>query len=78
LKPQGILAYATCSLSKAEGELQIKNFLLNHPDFYVLPINLPTNEKMQTKEGYLRILPSYFKNISGIDGFFIAILQRKI
>lgn len=78
LKPQGILAYATCSLAKMEGELQIKNFLLNHPDFYVLPINLQANEKMRTKEGYLRILPSHFKNISGIDGFFIAILQRKI
>lgn len=78
LKPQGILAYATCSLAKAEGELQIKNFLSSHPDFCVLPINLKTSEKIQTKEGFLRILPSYFKEISGIDGFFIAILQRKI
>jgi len=78
LKPQGILAYATCSLSKLEGEIQIKNFLLNHPDFCILPINLKESEPMQTKEGYLRILPSYLKDISGIDGFFIAILQRKI
>ena len=78
LSPTGILVYATCSLAKLEGETQIKTFLKNHSDFIILPIKLTGTEKMQTKEGFLRILPHYFKEFSGIDGFFIAVLQRKI
>lgn len=78
LKKKGVLIYATCSLAKAEGERQIRQFLSHHADFSVLPITLSGTEKMCTKEGFLRILPQHFKEFSGIDGFFIAILQRKI
>ena len=78
LKENGILIYATCSLAKAEGERQIRQFLSHHTNFSVLPISLNGTDKMRTKEGFLRILPQHFKEFSGIDGFFIAILQRKI
>ena len=78
IAPDGILIYATCSLSKLEGEVQIKEFLKEHSDFSILPIKLNGTEKMQTKEGFLRILPHHLKDLSGIDGFFIAVLQRKI
>lgn len=78
LKPQGILVYSTCSLSKLEGEKQINHFLSEHSDFSIQPITLFGTESMRTKEGFLRILPQYFKEFSGIDGFFIAVLQRKI
>lgn len=78
LKPTGIIAYSTCSLSKLEGERQMHQFLAKHKDFSILPVDIPGTEKMRTKEGFLRILPYFFKEFSGIDGFFIAILQRKI
>jgi len=78
LAPKGLLVYATCSLAKLEGEKQIKTFLQEHSNFEILPISLKGTENMQSKEGFLRILPQYFKEFSGIDGFFTAILQRKI
>lgn len=78
LKDKGILVYATCSLSKLEGEKQINAFIKENSDFSIVPIKLKGTEKMQTKEGFLRVLPQHFKEFSGIDGFFIAVLQRKI
>lgn len=78
LLPNGILIYATCSLSKLEGEVQIKEFLKGHKDFSISPIKLSGTEKMQTKEGFLRVLPHHLKDLFGIDGFFVAVLQRKI
>lgn len=73
----GIILYATCSLAKAEGERQINVFLKTHPEFDVLPLKPAGSEKMQTKEGFLRILPQSLDDFSGIDGFFTAALKRK-
>ena len=78
LNPQGILVYATCSLAKIEGESQINHFLQTHPQWQILPILLPELQNSLTKEGFLRILPQHFKHLGGIDGFFVAMLQRKI
>ena len=78
LSPKGILSYSTCSLSKKEGEEQIHHFLEQHNDFEILPITLALDDAMYTKERFLRILPYHLKEFSGIDGFFIATLQRKI
>ena len=78
VKPGGLLVYTTCSLAKAEGEIQMINFIKDYIDFQIIPIRKAGTENMQTKEGFLRILPQHFKDFSGIDGFFIAILKRKI
>jgi len=78
LNSNGLIVYATCSLAKLEGEKQINSFVKENPDFCIKPIKLKGTEKMQTKEGFLRILPQHFKEFSGIDGFFVAVLQRKI
>lgn len=78
LAANGLLLYATCSLSKIEGELMIKKFLKRHTDFSILSIKVAGAENMMTKEGFIRILPQYFNDFLGIDGFFIALLQRKI
>ncbi len=77
LKEDGIIIYATCSLSKDEGEKQIMNFMERHPFFSIIPINISGTEDMLTKEGFLRILPQHLKKYSGTDGFFVACLQRK-
>ena len=78
LSPQGVLVYATCSLAKIEGESQINHFLQTHPQWQILPILSPELQNSLTKEGFLRILPQHFKHLGGIDGFFVAMLQRKI
>lgn len=78
LKKDGLLVYATCSLAKEEGEKQINRFIKAHPEYTILPIKIPHTENMLTKEGFLRILPQHLKNFGGIDGFFVAVLQRKI
>lgn len=78
LSPHGILVYATCSLAKIEGESQIINFLHTHPQWQILPISIPELKNCTTKEGFLRILPQHFKQLGGIDGFFVALLQRKL
>lgn len=76
LRPGGTLVYATCSLAKEEGEKQIGHFIKAHPEYKILPINLNDTEDMRTKEGYLRVFPQHLKNFGGIDGFFVAVLQR--
>lgn len=78
LENRGILVYATCSLSKLEGEKQINRFLQQHQDFTILPIDISGTENMRTQEGFLRVLPQSLKISAGIDGFFVACLQRKI
>lgn len=77
----GLLLYAVCSLSKAEGEQQIDSFLDSHPEFTICKINaeeinpygMPGFEELITPEGYIRCLPDL---LGGIDGFFVARLQK--
>ncbi|MBR5154157.1 MAG: RsmD family RNA methyltransferase [Alphaproteobacteria bacterium] len=77
VKPLGMMVYATCSLSKQEGEFQILEFLDKNKDFEITPINNDKLGNIITKEGFLRILPQHLKDFSGTDGFFVACLQRK-
>lgn len=77
LAPHGLLLYATCSLAKAEGEMQIHQFLKKHDNFDIIPLTQMNLPQMLTKDGFLRVLPYHFKEFFGIDGFFIACLQRK-
>lgn len=80
----GLLLYAVCSLSKAEGEKQIRDFLASNPEFEIKPVDTAaiTGQKpnalddMFTPEGFLRCLPSYLTKDGGLDGFFIALLQK--
>ena len=81
--PGGKLVYATCSLAKAEGEVVIRNFIAEQPEFAIMPASIRGTEHSVTKDGFIRILPHTFVTgentaLSGADGFFIAYLQRKI
>lgn len=81
--PDGKLVYATCSLAKAEGEVVIRNFIAEQPEFAIVPASIRGTEHSVTKDGFIRILPHTFVTgentvLSGADGFFIAYLQRKI
>tara|TARA_R110002126_G_scaffold13118_3_gene56722 strand:- start:241847 stop:243199 length:1353 start_codon:yes stop_codon:yes gene_type:complete len=81
LKPGGTLLYCTCSLQKDEGERQLEAFLEDHKDFNVQPITpveVPELEHAITDEGYLRILPHYWADYGGMDGFFIGRLVKDV
>ena len=78
VKPGGILVYATCSLEPEEGEKQADAFLSRHGEFTKVAIDpklLP--EGIFPKDGYVRTLPGMLADKGGLDGFFIACLQRK-
>ena len=85
LSENGILLYSVCSLSKTEGEKQILQFIDSHHDFEILPISFSSLSPEQqqemsvllTKEGFIRCLPCHFANLGGIDGFFVAKLQKR-
>ena len=79
IKPGGILVYAVCSLEAAEGISRIAALLRSGAPVSRLPITaeecfgLPAQI---TADGDLRSLPCHFAEQGGMDGFFVARLQR--
>jgi len=76
----GMMVYCTCSLQKSEGEQQIDSFLTRHPDFTRSPIiasEAPGLEHAITPDGDLRILPQFWAEHGGLDGFYIARLTQR-
>ncbi|MBU1384836.1 MAG: RsmB/NOP family class I SAM-dependent RNA methyltransferase [Alphaproteobacteria bacterium] len=79
VKPGGRLVYCVCSLEREEGETQIIAFLRRNPAFTTsaaVPADVGAPEEALTPEGWLRILPSMWAEKGGLDGFFIARLDR--
>lgn len=79
LVPGGIMIYAVCSLQPEEGEALIDKVLADGVPLQRIPINaeelfdLPVDI---TDKGDLRTLPCHLADQGGMDGFFIARLQR--
>ena len=80
VRPGGQLIYCTCSLQTEEGAPRITKFLQLLPDFRLIPI-LPISglslPDTAFSGGYLRTIPYFFDEKGGVDGFFIALLERK-
>ncbi|HOO82348.1 MAG TPA: RsmB/NOP family class I SAM-dependent RNA methyltransferase [Alphaproteobacteria bacterium] len=68
VKQGGRLVYATCSLLPDENEVQIEKFLKSHEDFEIVPV--PEN----LGSPFMRLTP----HRHGTDGFFTAILHRRV
>ncbi|SER20785.1 16S rRNA (cytosine967-C5)-methyltransferase [Faunimonas pinastri] len=80
VRPGGLLAYATCSLFAAEDGERVEAFLMAHPDF----------EPASMAEAWAKALPGVAApafpggnlllspHRSGTDGFFLALLRRKV
>lgn len=77
LKPGGRLVFCTCSLLPEEGEGQVESALNRHPGLRVeppRPMGLP--KTALHKSGAIRLRPDHWADRGGMDGFFIARLQR--
>ncbi len=75
VKKGGMLVYSTCSVLPEENGEQIRRFLAAHPDFILAPLPAGFDERFKkhyTETG-LQLLP----HRDGVEGFFIARLQRK-
>ncbi len=73
LKSGGRLVYAVCSLEPEEATMAVSAAL--EAGLVADPIvagELPSLEVALTTEGFVRILPSMWAELGGLDGFFIA------
>ncbi|MDU8943832.1 RsmB/NOP family class I SAM-dependent RNA methyltransferase [Ovoidimarina sediminis] len=79
LRPGGRMVYCTCSLLFDEGEEQITDALARHPGLAV-DADATRIEGVDagwhTPEGGLRLRPDYWPDRGGMDGFYIAVLQK--
>ncbi len=71
IRQGGKLIYSTCSLEKEENEAVCARFAANNPHFRL--IENDRIDKFATEEGFTRTFPQRDK----MDGFFIAVFERK-
>lgn len=79
LKPGGRMIYCTCSLLPREGERQIADALLRHPQLTVDEIDLSAlglDAAWRTEDGGVRLRPDYWPEIGGMDGFYMTRLSN--
>ena len=70
VKPGGVLVYSTCTVLPEENEEIIHAFLERHPEYEMVPFELP--QPMGKTDGQLTLWPQRF----GSDGFYICKLHR--
>lgn len=80
LKTGGYLIYSTCTLNRAENQLNVLSFLKDHPEFSLLTEAVEALstlavskglDNLRLEQGMLTVLPG-----SGLDGFFVAVMKR--
>ena len=77
LNPGGRLVYCTCSLLADEGEDQLAAAMARHPGLKVIaPEIAGVDPAWITADGALRLRPDYWADRGGMDGFFMACVQK--
>jgi 16S rRNA (cytosine967-C5)-methyltransferase len=71
LKPGGTLLYATCSVLPEENSQQIQDFILEHDDAELIPLDAPPLNTNQAQMGW-QLLP----DANNMDGFYYAKLLK--
>ena len=77
----GLILYCNCSLFFSEGEKQILDFIDYNKDWYIEKIsekNKYVKSEWLDNFGFLRLRPDHLFDLGGMDGFFAAILKKKI
>lgn len=78
LRPGGRLVFCTCSLLPEEGEDQVAAALSRHADTSIaVPDGDWIDARWRTPDGTLRIRPDHWRGEGGIDGFFVARLEKR-
>ncbi len=78
LRSGGRLVFCTCSLLPEEGEGQVAAALRRHPTLSIaVPIGDWIDTQWRTPDGMLRIRPDHWRDEGGIDGFFVACLEKR-
>lgn len=81
LKPGGVLVYSVCSLDADEGEAVVDAVLAEDPTLVREPIPASllggAMEFLNTRCD-LRTLPSHWADRGGLDGFYAALLRKRI
>jgi 16S rRNA (cytosine967-C5)-methyltransferase len=75
VKPGGTLLYIVCSLEQEEGEAQAAALLARRDNVSLDPFvaaDLEAIPEALNEDGTMRILPSYYAESGGVDGFFAA------
>ena len=84
LKDGGFIVYATCTFSLEENEMTVCNFLENHPEFELLPVN--EEVKKHTSDGVfydgctcenINYTRRFYPHKSKGEGQFMALLHNK-
>lgn len=77
VRPGGRVVFCTCSLLKDEGEHQLEAALARHPGVGLAPAHAPgIDAEWLMPGGALRLRPDFWPDLGGMDGFFIARLQK--
>ena len=77
LKPGGQLVFCTCSLLDAEGPRQVARFLERHPEMAQKKPDIPgIDPEWFDKTGGLILRPDYWADKGGMDGFYMALLEK--
>ena len=77
--PGGRLVYSTCTFSPEENELQVKNFLARHPEFYLVGIDLEGVSPGRVEwagDAQLEKVGRIWPHLSRGEGQFAAILEK--
>ena len=72
IKKGGILQYSTCTIIDLENKNVIEKFLKNHNDFELTEIKVEGINIYNDNNLY-----TFYPNLTGTEGFFIARLRRK-
>ena len=78
VSPGGRLIYATCSMLPEENDVPVQQFLNDNPSFFIHPVKAVWKDVFEcacpVDDDMLRLTPADH----GTDGFFAAILERKL
>lgn len=79
LKPGGRLVFSTCSLIPQEGEKHIERLLANCSDLHIARPDMAwVSPEWITPSGGLRLRPDYWEPLGGMDGFFMARIEKSL
>jgi 16S rRNA (cytosine967-C5)-methyltransferase len=76
VRPGGTLVYAVCSTEPEEGEVVIRRFLQEHPDFSMIEGDFPFFAPFACREADVFAGYRTFPHRHGMDGFFAARMKR--